>query len=1006
MPLFQIQDPNTGRTVELEGDAPPSQRDLTKIFNQLKTPAEKATDIAGDLAVEVGSSLAGQALGAETGPGYLAIAPAAGAYGTYLRQKRQIERGERDDYNYGEMVTSGLVNLVPLSAMAKGGATTAKYIGKVASLGAATSAIPQAVEVGQKVIEEKRFPTYDEYLSVGKKATEGAVIGGIAGAGFEAATKLSPAAKKLWNSLAGKTEAEANATLAAIAQEGSEAERKAAAEMLDSVGRDLGLVRPTVKTAKESAKFIESAPGKTVARETMGEAATAPAQREVISPAEIQRSAATPSRFGSEADAAMAGSRPSPVPAQSAAPKTGERPMGGFGSEAERGGSAVSYPEQRALESAKIFESAVAAESPLSTPTFERAYQEGQTQAAGLALRQRFAEQEYAGTRAQELWQQRQAQRVADEHRGAIEDLARQMEANRLGAPEIKPSQQVLESTMVKGPSKSGFGLPTTEDIAAQFGSTRGLPRSKQQASKMGMTAGNIGVGTMAATAGVGAAGLAALAASEAKAKPDTIIVNTPMGPLKYDPNQMSLDDIQQDVAKKVNEYNKIQAATPHLENRANYENAPTDEAKLQTLMDWSNSRRIAGEAAKTFVQAAGSRLPMAFRPLAGAGGEMARGYISGQPATAGSIVQSGIQSIPRGGTSFGENLLKFAGTNVAGEQAKAAIDRGELINFEMFANAAARGGLQAAATSAVMGSPLASKEIKRQQQNRGEIEVFKDADRLGIVIDPASMTNPTIGQTAAIKLAGGSPRFNQDASRVNTPRVIEILQNAAGKTGNPDLDQNLSPQFFKARLLKEGRAYDAVAKLPGMGQKVEDWKQANFNAAKNFAANAKTGSPESLEAARKFKAEADNLFSQIETTAMRNGSKAVVDELRAARTRIAQLHAIENSVDRSDYKPDNVKALGVIYRDNPNYFTGDLASLARISASQPNVFQDISTVGTKGISWNDIPLRAPGLRAFLQTQPGQRSIGNYGLEPTFLAQLARFGAGAAVPPPQSQPNQ
>lgn len=892
MPQYTVQDPETGRTVTLEGDSAPTERELVKIFNQLKSPAEKATDLAGDLAVEVGSSLAGQALGAETGPGYLAIAPAAGAYGTYLRQKRQIDRGERDDYSYGEMITSGLINLIPMSAMAKGGASTAKYISKVAGIGAATQAVPQAVEVGQKAAEEKRFPSYDEYLSIGKKATEGAVIGGIAGVGFEAALKLSPAAKKLWSSLAGKTEAEANQTLATIASEGTQAEREAAGELVDTVGQQLGIVRPTGKSAQESAAVMGAIPTKS------------------------------------------------------------------------------------AKESAQVFDKA-AEQAQMRREAFTKA-------------------------RAEEAIQEVKAAQLAGPEVTVLEGSPERAQLNIL---DTRPGASARERARLR--QKLGINeeeLPTTEDVLNEFAALPGIG-SKQKARKF-MEGGSTNVGLMSGVGatGVGAAALAALATSEAQAKPDTIVVQTPMGPLKYNANEMSLDDIQKDVSKKLEEHKKIQAAAPHLENRANYENAPTDEAKVQTLLDWSNSRKLAGEAAKTFVQAAGARLPALGRMAAGAGGEMARGYISGQPATTGSIVGAGVQSTPRGGMSFGENLLKFAGANVAGEQAKAAIDRGDLINFETFANAAARGGLQAAATSAVMASPLARGETKRQQQNRGEIEVFKDADRLGIVVDPASMTNPTIGQTAAVKLSGGSPRFNQDASRVNIPRVTEIFQGVAGRTGNPELDQNLSPMFFKARRLQEGRVYDDVARLPGMKQVVEDWKDANFNAAKMYAKNAQTGDPESLAAARKFKEQADDLFNRIETTTIRAGGSKMIDELKAAKTRIAQLHAMENAVNPADYKPDNVQLLGVMYRENPNYFTGDLGALARIAAAQPNAFQNIRMIGTKATTIRDMPIAAPGLRQFLQTQTGQRSIGNYGLEPTFLAQLARFGTGAAVPPPQSQP--
>jgi hypothetical protein len=117
---------------------------------------------------------------------------------------------------------------------------------------------------------------------------------------------------------------------------------------------------------------------------------------------------------------------------------------------------------------------------------------------------------------------------------------------------------------------------------------------------------------------------------------------------------------------------------------------------------------------------------------------------------------------------------------------------------------------------------------------------------------------------------------------------------------------------------------------------------------------------------------------------------------LRKARIKIAELHALENVVNPATFKPDNVPALGQMFRDNPRYFSGDLHSIARIAAAQPNVFQMVSQSGTKAFSQSDLTA-VPYLRAFLQTGPGQKSIGNYGLEPTSLSQFARFGTGASA---------
>lgn len=993
MPRFTVQDPDTGRTVTLEGDSLPTERELVKVFNQLKTPQEKAIDTAGDVAAEFGPMIAGQMIGAETGPGYFAIAPAAGAYGTYARQKRQIERGERDDYNYWEMLTSGLINAVPASAYLRGGASMGQYLGRTAAIGAATAAGPEAVKVAQKAAEEKRIPSYDEYLSIAKEGAKGAAIGSAGGLAFEKVQQLSGPAKKMWDRLTGKTKVEADELLQQVAESGSKAERQAAAEIVDAVGQDIGFVRPSteIKSAQESAGAmldlgaIRPTPSKSATESTAamlgGEAVTGEYARrtsDYFAKAEREQLVKETAKA---AEQAVANQRAVPVRAMSPAEESAQV-LQSVGT-AQESARAMLPRITQALEGQPgtgAVGAAIRARSEQEAKFLQQKAEELQSalrggQAAGpetVRLTPPTAAERYAAGEAPEA--------LASKYE---RPLTPQEQLNRLAG---RPGMAAQERERILARE----GLPTTEDVINEFSGLRGI-QSKQKARQF-MESGRTNAGVMA---GIGALGVAGLAATDLQAKPDTIIVRTPAGDLKYDPSVMSLDEIQQDAAKKVGEWRKLQAAAPHLDNRANYENALDDQSRLQTLLSWSNSRKMLGDVAKATIQAGASQLPLPLRAAGGAAGEVVRGQIAGETPTQGQIAASAVASIPRGGTEFGPNAAKFAGANVAGEMLKQFMDDKEF-TFKDAAEAAAKGGLQAATLQGVMRSPLAAGERRRVQAAQGDVEVFNDASRLGIVIDPAAQTNPTRGQELAVKLAGGSPRFSHDASRVNVPRVTEIFQGVVGSTGNPQLDQNLSPAFFRARLAQEGRVYDTVARLPGMRQVVEDWKQANFNSARQYRLYGENANPDALAAARQFRAEADNLFQQIEQTASRNGGRGLVDELRNARVRIAELHAVENAVNPADYRPDQVQLLGQMYRDNPRYFTGDLASVARIAAAQPQVFQNVRMSGTKAFSQADLTA-VPYLRSFLQTAPGQKSIGTTGLDPTFLAQLARYGTGAAV---------
>lgn len=213
-----------------------------------QSAASKVANLVGDIGTEAGVSMAGQALGAATGPGYAVIAPAAGLYGNYLKQQREISRGDRKGYSLGEGIASAFLNLIPGQSIAKStvqtvakktGEEIAKGVVKQAAVGAPAAMVGGQIETA---IEEKRFPTYDEYLNLAKS---GAITGAIGGAaeGTIAGAELSKEAKGLWKRLAGKSEQELAETIGQIRESGSSAERKAASEIFDEIGQRTGILR-------------------------------------------------------------------------------------------------------------------------------------------------------------------------------------------------------------------------------------------------------------------------------------------------------------------------------------------------------------------------------------------------------------------------------------------------------------------------------------------------------------------------------------------------------------------------------------------------------------------------------------------------------------------------------------------------------------------------------------------------------------------------------------------
>lgn len=902
--------------------------------------AQKVLNLVGDIGTEASVSMASQALGAATGPGYFAIAPAGGMYGNYLKQQREIERGERKGYSIGEGIASAFLNLIPAGSVLKSTAgTIAKKTGEEiaeAIVKQGTIGVGAATTGGQieTLIEEKRFPTYDEYLSMAKS---GAITGAITG-GAEAklaGKDLSAGAKKLWTKLAGKTEDELAQTIGQIRESGTDAQRKAAAEIFDEIGQRTGILR----------------------------------------------SQAMPARFGSE-DVGLAGSRPSPVQPMQGPPQIGERPMGGFGSEAQAAGSQVPPAMKPAAESAAVFEGRVSAESPQVARVFERAYQEGQTQAGAIGLRQRLASEQQAAIRAGDF---NKAQELSD--------ISRQIEARRLTSPEMAPPEQRLRETMVKGPGKvgrtMGTDLPTTEDVIREFENVRGVG-GKAGAKRLGL-------------ASVGGAGVLALQPeAEAKGmngKESTTpeiggfeIEHPQFGTLRYSAD-WTKEQIQEDLIKRDTEFAKMQAADPQLKLRERFENAATPGEKLSVLQEFGPTGaamgvRMAGNVAAGYT-------PPLVRPVIGATTEAIALGIEDKPVTFGKLGRAATEATVAGKSGqLAKNILKFMGANISGEAVEEFLDRGGLIDLDTAARNAALGGAQGVMTKYLDKGKLAALQREAATEAGPLIKTMTLANERGLILDPV-MYSRTPAKKAMIRAAGGSNEFQQYASIVNEPRILKLAKEDIGIEGA------LSTPNFVARRAEYGGIYKQVQDLSPEAQKaVLDWRKANEMARDQYRkAASKEGNVDALSLARKASAEADAAFKRIETEVARLGQTHLSDDLERARKMISKTYAYEAATNPATGRIDNAKVWGLMYRDAPAKFTdGHLEALARLSAAMPEVMQDTSkiTIGkmaSQGLIQGTINAAMSGINA-----PVRRFMGSQAYQSAnFLPAAAREAAPDAA---------
>ena len=907
--------------------------------------SDKVLNFVGDVGTEAGVSTAGQVIGAYTGPGYFAIAPAAGLYGNYLKQQREIERGERKDYSLGEGLASAFLNFFPGGTLLKSagrevakrtGEEIAEVVVKRGIMGVGASTTAGQIET---LVEEKRFPTYDEYLSMAKS---GAITGGVAGLAEAkiAGADLSEAGKKFWNRLAGKNEQEIGSVINQVKESGTKAERQAASEVVDVIGQRLGIVQPFDKPLQQSVETFGGSMGgraEASARSLLGDETvdmalrearilSAPEQaalrqRQAVEQARIQAerqaqtaARAVPGGFGGEA--ATAGSRPAPA-SQIQGVEVAPRPMGGFGGSGAEG-TAVSYPRS-AAESAEAFQSAVSAEAPYSAAVFERAIDEGRTQAGAIGLKSRLAAEQQAAVRAGDYQKARE-----------LESLASAIEARRLGGPEAIPSEQVLASTMVKPAGKVGRGmgsdLPTTEDIIQEFQNVPGVG-GRAGARRMGL-------------ASVGGAG-ALMLKDEAQANEPVIgaveVEHPYLGTLKYN-RDWSAEDIQNDVNKREVEYAKIQAASPQLQLREKFENAKTHAEKLSVLQEFgpigaAMGMRMAGGAA------AGVAPPMV-RPFIGMGTEAAALATEGQPITLGKMVRAGAEySVAGASGQIAKNALKFMGINVVGEQIEEFIDRGGLISLDAAAKKAAEGGAQAVVMKAVDKGKVAGLQRKAIEGDSELIKTLNAVNEAGLIGDPLAFSKTT-ARKAAMKLAGGSDEYQKYASIINEPKILNMAKQDIGIEGA------LNKENFIARRLELGQAYSDVANISGTAREaVNQWKLANDAARDAYRRAASKADTEALQAARSYRDQANRWFETIISEAERTGNESLVRNLKNSQRLIAKTYAVEAATNTATGRIDNAKAWGLMWDDGMK-FDGNMETLARLARTMPEVMADTSKIG------------------------------------------------------------
>lgn len=319
-------------------------------------------------------------------------------------------------------------------------------------------------------------------------------------------------------------------------------------------------------------------------------------------------------------------------------------------------------------------------------------------------------------------------------------------------------------------------------------------------------------------------------------------------------------------------------------------------------------------------------------------------------------------------GEAVGGEKGRFAGEAI-GESVVPVL--GTLAGYKPMVNAA-----NAVAQSRQVAN--ASKIIEQTQQNLPKIDAAKDAQRLGLVIDPSEV-NPTF-KNKALTTWAGRKQTDIRASELNLPKIIEVLKKEAGVT-DPKLNAaslkaareqisqpyvemrsvgDLAPNKTIADVVRASApeeitgAEAAVRGATRITNRLADRIEAgdfSGNSAVNhinyYRQNAKRlynktdASEADLAKARVYENSAKQLESLLEANIT---DPALLTAFRSARQQLAKNFTVDDIINNQSGIPDLSKLNSGKLANAP--LEGDLAALRNIQANLPEVVAPVSKYG------------------------------------------------------------
>ena len=491
--------------------------------------------------------------------------------------------------------------------------------------------------------------------------------------------------------------------------------------------------------------------------------------------------------------------------------------------------------------------------------------------------------------------------------------------------------------------------------------------------------------------------------------KEETYVVNDPtLGTLRYPASKWNEQQISADLNVKREAANRIAQGYPQFLATEAWLKAKTPEDGLAALYDWaaSNPRQLVGEGAKLAIQAYGvtrgggaktmaqEAAQMAQRAGFGALSELVGGAIKGQMPTKGQIAQTAIETAPgvsstagKGPEEVAANILKLTGFGMAGEGAKQALE-GKGYDIKKIEEAGLGGGLSALGMHLTDSGARAASAWKKVQQDAPLMKTLEQANNEGLLIDLSKLPTAGLGTSAGTIASGGQSLMQEAFSKVNQRTMKDKLTQFFNV---PDLVEGLN-----ARKDYYNGVYKQVANLSPAAAAAElDWQKA-MNEWSDASRLSRFGEKATVRAtarddARIALADANSAFQKMVSEANAAGNPNLVNDLKQARVKLAQIHSVQTAVNPATGNIDG-RIIGDAYKDNPKYFTDILETIGRLGAAMPEVVQDPQMIGNK---YRDLLMR--GTTGSLGATAGYGVSALTGISPTKTV-TAGMAAGSAIP--------